>query len=97
VLQEEQAEHSFCNDRFFIRSTEPIQFHRPFDFNPVPMPFNAFVVGFHLLPLKTPARMDCFVYLQYDHDELEVSNEVIYWQSSQGGQVVEGGLGEGMQ
>jgi hypothetical protein len=41
--------------------------------------------------------MDCFVYLQYDHDELEVSNEVIYWKSSPGGQVVEGDLGEGMQ
>ena len=37
-----------------------------------------FVAGFQLSPLMIPARLDCFVYLQHDHDELEVSNEAIY-------------------
>jgi hypothetical protein len=58
---------------------------------------NVFVAGFRLSPLMTLVRLGCFVYHRYDRDELEVSNEVIYWQSSPGVPVVEGGHGEEMQ
>ena len=59
---------------------------------------NVSVAGFRLSPLMTLVRLACFVQHQYDRDELEVSNEVIYWrQSSPGVPTVEGGHGEEMQ
>jgi len=58
---------------------------------------NVSVAGFRLSPPVTLVRLDCFVYHQYDRDESEVSNEVIYWLSSPGAQAVEGGHGEEMQ
>lgn len=40
-------------------------------------------------------RPVCYLYPRYDHDAWEVSNAVNDWQSSQGGQIIEGGYGQG--